>query len=361
MTVTKYDVLFVDDDPNILKAIQRNLRDKFEICIAESVSDALQLLKEHQFPVIVSDMKMPEMNGADFLILAKEAQPEAIRILLTGESGLEEAIKAINESDIYKFLKKPCATDKLISTIDTALRMYNAHHIEALIMDKSVKGFVYIISDLMNVISPEIFKKSSDVSKIAKSSQTKFPIEDSWSVEVACLLMYLGSIHYKVYKYSDLYGKHLMVKVLNKSAQLIFNIPKFEEVHNILYDLALFYEKKTFIENLDSDSKVLKLIIDYYHMVVTKGFKDKFLAMYSKDIIEKLPAMLGKKPNAIVSLEAKQLSAGMRAAENIITVSGSILVNKGEVLKEEDLNVLNLFSSKNVLVEPFKVQRSSND
>ena len=359
MTEHKYDVLFLDDDPNILRAIRRNLRGKFEICISETVEDALSKVDEMEFPVIVSDMKMPGMNGADFLIKVKEKQPDAIRILLTGESGLEEAIKAINESDIYKFLTKPCPTEKLISTLDSALRLYRSAHIEELIMDKSVKGFVYIISDLMNIISPEIFKKSRDVSRIAKSSQTNFPINDKWSFEVASLVMYLGSIHYKIYAYDKFYGTKAMVEILNKSATLVFKIPKFEEVHNILFDLANFYKDKVVIDQLDCDSKVLKLIIDYYHMVSHKNFKPQFLSMYSKEVVLKIPEMLGKKAQAVEkSVSADQLKINMSAAENIVTISGSILVNKGEKITQENLDVLKLFSSKQVLIEPFKVRES---
>lgn len=357
MTGDKYDVLFVDDDPNILRAIRRNLHGKFKICIAETIEDAIDKVNNFTFPVIVSDMKMPVMNGADFLILVKETQPQAIRILLTGESGLEEAIKAINESDIYKFLKKPCPTERLIETINSALRIYNAHHIEELIMEKSVKGFVLIISELMHIISPEIFKKSNDVSRIIKSPRTFFPIKDSWSVEVAALLMYLGSINCKIYSYDKIYNSETMVKILNKSANLIFKVPKFEEVHNILYELAGYYEKKETIEELDCDSKVLKLIIDYYHMVGHSNFKEQFLTMYSKNILNDIPNMLGK--NKELEINADKLETNMTATENIITISGSILVNKGDEISENDMAILILFSSKNVLIEPFKVKRSS--
>ncbi|MCM8525116.1 MAG: response regulator [Lentisphaeraceae bacterium] len=358
MSEEKYDVLFVDDDPNILKAIKRNLRGKFEICTSETIEDAIDKIKTHTFPVVVSDMKMPVMNGADFLILVRETQPEAIRILLTGESGLEEAIKAINESDIFKFLKKPCPTEVLIENINSALRIYNAKHIEELLMEKSVKGFVLIISELMNIISPEIFKKSSDIRRIIKSPRTSFPIKDEWSVEVAALLMYLGSINYKIYSYEKIFNTEAMSKILYKSASLIFKIPKFEEVHNILYDLACFYEDQAVINALDCDSKVLKLIIDYYHMVSHANFKEKFVRMYNKDILSAIPDMLGKtKKSEIIEIGADKLEANMTAAENIITVSGSILINKGDTITDNDIVTLLLFSSKNVLVEPFKVER----
>ena len=358
MTEVKYDVLFVDDDPNILRAIRRNLRGKFEICISETVEDALYKIQEFDFPIVVSDMKMPGMNGADFLIQVKEKLPNAIRILLTGESGLEEAIKAINESDIYKFLTKPCPTDKLVSTLDSALRLYQSAHIEQIIMDKSVKGFVYIISDLMNIISPEIFKKSRDVARIAKSSQTNFPIKDLWSFEVASLVMYLGSIHYKIYNYDKFYGTPKMVAILNKSANLVFKIPKFEEVHNILFDLANFYKDSIIIDSLDCDSKVLKLIIDYYHMVGNSNFKNKFLSMYSKELIKEVPALFGRREKAPTEINAEALKLNMTAVDNIVTISGSILINKGDKIKQDDMQVLKLFSSKNVLVEPFKVRES---
>ena len=72
MSTEKYDVLFVDDDPNILKAINRNLHGKYKVCVSSNIDEAVELIGKHNFPIVFSDMQMPQMNGADFLIIVKE-------------------------------------------------------------------------------------------------------------------------------------------------------------------------------------------------------------------------------------------------------------------------------------------------
>ena len=357
MSKDEYDVLFVDDDPNILKAIKRNLHGRYKVAVAETIDTATEYLDNHHFPVVFSDMKMPSMNGADFLILVKEKNPDSIRVLLTGESNVNDAIKAINESDIYKILMKPCTPENLCSTIDSALKLYHAHALEAMIMDKSLIGFVYIILDLLKIISPEIFKRSIDITKIVRSPKTNFQVSDSWSFEVACLLMYLGSIHYRLYKFESIYGSENMVKVIRKSASLLSKIPKFEPVYQILNDLSEFYHKQTTIEALDSDSKVLKFLVDYHSMINDSKRNEKLRHMYSVDVIAQVPFLFGKKApeTKFRSISVQEVHTGMKTAEDVTTKSGSILIFKDEIITDKHISTLMIFSTKEYLNEPFKV------
>ena len=91
--MSEYDVLFVDDDENILNAFKRNLNGKFKVCITSDVSEAIGHLKNHKFPIIVSDMKMPKLNGADFLNIVQSHCPDSIRIILSGESTRDDIIR----------------------------------------------------------------------------------------------------------------------------------------------------------------------------------------------------------------------------------------------------------------------------
>ena len=357
MNNSEYDVLFVDDDPNILKAIKRNLYGKYNVCVADSVHDAVELLEKNLFPVVFSDMKMPQMSGADFLIMVKEKNPDSVRVLLTGESDLADAIKAINESDIYKILLKPCSPESICTTINSALKLYHANKLEEILMDKSLKGFVLIVLDLLKTISPEVFKRSTDITKIFKSPRTKFELKEPWSFEVTCLLMYLGSIHLRIYNFDQIYGTENMVKVIRKSASLLVQVPKFEAVYNNLNDLADYYSKSTVINKLDSDSKILKLIVDYHSLVKDSNVKQKLRLMYSKEIIAQLPSLFGKKAQekAARELKAGEIKAGMVTADDILSKSGSIILFKGETITEQHVSTLMIFSEKEYLIEPLKI------
>ncbi|MCK5404869.1 MAG: response regulator, partial [Desulfobulbaceae bacterium] len=107
--MTEHTVLFVDDEKNILKALQRLFLDEeYAILTAESGKEALSLLDSGETPtVIVSDQRMPEMDGAEFLALAKERQPESIRMVLTGYADINAAVDAVNRGGIYRYIMKP--------------------------------------------------------------------------------------------------------------------------------------------------------------------------------------------------------------------------------------------------------------
>lgn len=115
-------VLFVDDEPMVLKGFQIHLREKFDVVTAESGLEGLQTLeREATFDVIVSDMRMPGMNGAEFLHQACDAYPDTVRILLTGYADADSAIRAVNDGRIFRFLTKPCRPPDLIAAISDAL------------------------------------------------------------------------------------------------------------------------------------------------------------------------------------------------------------------------------------------------
>ncbi|MCX8054340.1 MAG: SpoIIE family protein phosphatase [Ignavibacteria bacterium] len=118
-------ILFVDDEINVLHGYRRNLRSLFDVHIANSGSEALKIISEQgDFAVIISDYRMPEMDGIELLHKVKEISPDTIRIILTGFADMQIAIEAINEGNIFRFLTKPLPTDKLINSINDALEQY---------------------------------------------------------------------------------------------------------------------------------------------------------------------------------------------------------------------------------------------
>ena len=96
-------ILFVDDDPQILHSYKLALEKQYKIMTAESGELALDLLAENSFAVIVSDMRMPGMDGAQFLSEARKIAPDTVRIMLTGYAEVETAIQAVNSGQIFRF------------------------------------------------------------------------------------------------------------------------------------------------------------------------------------------------------------------------------------------------------------------
>ncbi len=122
----KEQVLFVDDDGLILQAMKRAFRQDVDLAVltASNAREAMQIIRETEIPVIVSDQDMPGMSGIEFLEWAKRARPDSIRILLTGFADFGVAINSINRCEVYRFIAKPWNTKELRATVREALQKY---------------------------------------------------------------------------------------------------------------------------------------------------------------------------------------------------------------------------------------------
>ncbi len=126
----KPTVLFVDDEDQILKSLKRGLLDEpYRKIFALSGKEALEILEEKQVQVIVTDMRMPEMNGLELLKIVKEKYPEVIRVVLSGYTQITTLLTAINQGEIYKYITKPWKLEEEFKpAINEALECYQAKY-----------------------------------------------------------------------------------------------------------------------------------------------------------------------------------------------------------------------------------------
>ncbi|MDC7223524.1 MAG: response regulator [Spirochaetales bacterium] len=131
-------VLFVDDEWEILNAIKRKFRKcDFTILLAPSGPEGLKLLEENPIPVVVSDEKMPEMNGVEFLQEVKKLYPETIRIILSGYADSQTILNAINKGEVYRFITKPWKSEELLEIIEEAFEQH-----QVLLRNKAVMNSI---------------------------------------------------------------------------------------------------------------------------------------------------------------------------------------------------------------------------
>ena len=116
-----HKILLVDDEQNVLNALRRELKDHFEIETFNNPILALDRCREAQFDLVVADYKMPEMNGIEFLKQFGKLQPDAARLVLSGEADIDALVRTINETHIYRFLAKPWDQTELLCNIQQAL------------------------------------------------------------------------------------------------------------------------------------------------------------------------------------------------------------------------------------------------
>jgi DNA-binding NtrC family response regulator len=121
-------ILFVDDEQSILDGYKRLLHDQFKIEVVPGGGQALAAI--HLFgpyAIVISDMQMPGMNGAEFLGQVRQLAPNTVRMLLTGFKDINLAIEAVNEGRIFRYLTKPCEKKELVNAIELGLMQYHAN------------------------------------------------------------------------------------------------------------------------------------------------------------------------------------------------------------------------------------------
>lgn len=121
----KIRVLYVDDEVHNLKSFKATYRRVFDVYIAESGAEGLEIFKNNSIDVLITDQRMPEMTGIELLVEVKKIDPEPMRILLTGYSDINAVIDAINKGQVYRYLSKPWQEDELRNTIESAYEVFH--------------------------------------------------------------------------------------------------------------------------------------------------------------------------------------------------------------------------------------------
>ena len=187
-----FDVLFVDDEPNVLSGIRRQLRRQFRIDTAPSPEEGLARLERTTYPVIVTDMRMPGMNGAEFLKRARRIQPHAVRMVLSGEASIDAAIQAVNDGSIYRYLRKPLDREGLVAGVRNALERFEADRNERELLEKTLGGAVQTLAEALQLVHPVAFRSTSRVVRLAGDLNGSFGLFPPWEMKVAASLVFLG-------------------------------------------------------------------------------------------------------------------------------------------------------------------------
>lgn len=122
-----YKILIVDDEAANLRALERLFREDYEVLTAGSGADAVELLRQHDVAVLMTDQRMPEMTGTELLMNTISLRPRMVRIILTGYTDVDALVAAINGGQVYKYITKPWNNEEIKLTVARALEHYEAN------------------------------------------------------------------------------------------------------------------------------------------------------------------------------------------------------------------------------------------
>ena len=367
-------ILLVDDEEFVLSGYKRNLRNQFTVYTANSGKAGLKIIKEKgPFSVVVSDFKMPEMNGNKFLSNVKKLSPDTVRIMLTGYADLSTTIDAVNEGNIFRLLTKPCTTEKLISSINDGIKQYNLVTTEHVLLQKTFKGSIKLLTDILSTVNPIAFSRASRFQKFIPQISNLLHLENKWELEIASLLSQIGLVilppEVSEKKYSDeplteeqekLFNTH---PVVGKS--LLENIPRLEKIAEaIYYQLYPFKNKKDPKAKcgtaLPIISRILKVLNDFDTYVTTgDSFEDAFKKLklkpddYDPDVLVALDVTISGIYEGLTleTVNIEDVQPGVIVASDIKNKNGTVLITKGmeitEMLKSKLLNYVKLCNIDN--------------
>ena len=346
-------ILLVDDEENVLRGYQRTLRGKFDVDTAVSGQAALELFHElGPYPVIVSDMRMPQMSGVELLEQVKAQWPDTVRVLLTGNTDQETAVAAINQGDVFRFLNKPCPANELISAINTAIQHHDLLVAEQELLEQTVKGAVEALVELLSLARPDVMGQTMRLTKHLRGINQFLtaPLEP-WMLETAGFLSQLGytTLSKDVVQYAQsgqaMDGSQLKAvdEAIALAAGIVARIPRLEEVAEIIryqdkhFDGGGVPQKLVGCDEIPPGARVLKCALDYERLLTAgEGANAAADAMaqydgrYDPEIFTAFRSYLEAGAEGdIKQIEISALTSQMQLAEDVVTTNGVLLVPRG--------------------------------
>ncbi len=357
-------LLCVDDEESILRGFQLNLRKNFDIHLASDGQEGLELFqKEGGFAVVLSDMRMPRMNGAEMLAAIKKIDPEVVTVLLTGYTDFESAMAAVNEGNVFRMLSKPCPPETLNKVLSDAVAQYDLICSKRILLDQTLRGAVDALAQSLSTIQPLFFGRAQRVRRLSNSLAETLGMPDSWRVDVAAVfsqLAYLSlpsQVSEAVYHREKLSpGIKVMLRDLpEETLKVVDLIPGLEEVREILQRLDIQPKFETDDSSgIRLGASILRLCLDYdYYQeqghndtLIIKTFESR-LEVYDSKVVEALRGLLNKNADqfSLIELNYKKFAEGMILAEDLLLQENMLIASSGANIDRHLLKVISNYSS----------------
>ena len=357
-------ILCVDDEESILKGFQLNLRKDFELHLASNGVEGLEVFdREQGFALVLSDMRMPQMDGATMLSEIKKRDPEVVTVLLTGHTDFESAMSAVNEGSIFRMLSKPCPPEMLIRVLNDGLAQHDLIKSKRILLDQTLRGAVDALAQSLSTAKPLFFGRAQRVRRIANELAEMIKLEDSWRVDIASIFSQLAyislpeSVSEDVYYKKDLTSsvKEMVRKFPDDTQKLIEKIPGLEEVGEILEKLAIQHRFETEDgSGIRKAASILRVALDfdYYEeqghdrSLIVQTLKSR-KEEYDPEVTECLSQLLvvAEQKYRLEEILIRKLEIGMRLAQELRLSDGLLVASSGTDVDRQLLRVIRNYSS----------------
>jgi response regulator RpfG family c-di-GMP phosphodiesterase len=372
-------ILLVDDEPAILDGLRRQLRRRFDVSTAASGPAGLELLESQQFAVVVSDMRMPGMDGAAFLARVRTLYPDTVRLLLTGQADTQSAIAAINDGQIYRFLTKPCPPDLLQSALDHAVELHRLVTAEKDLLEKTLRTAVETLTATLSLAQPQAFTRAARITRTVTELAEALNADRSWELEITAMLSHLGAVSLppnildKLDRGMPLSEdeQEMADRVPAVSEELVGAIPRLETVGRAIglqrarFDGAGAASGTPTGEDIPLEARILRVAVDFDAGMTRRPAAQTAIAKltadagaYDPDVLAALVRCYAveERVPATVKMPLDDLEPGMILAEDVLTNRGLLLVGRGATVTVTLLRRLENFRRQEGINSPLLVE-----
>ncbi len=368
-------ILCVDDEPNVLEGLSLHLRRRFAVGTATSGALGLEALRRvPATAVVISDMRMPAMDGVAFLRAVREVAPDAVRILLTGQADLASAIAVVNEGQIFRFLTKPCPPPALLAAVQAAADQHRLVTAERVLLEQTLHGSIKALTDALSLTNPAAFGRATRIRQLVTELAAKLRTRDRWQPEIAAMLSQVACMTLPAETAEKLCNgrplseqeRAMVDRLPAVTDQLLGNIPRLEIVRAILSASARPRRVGPAPSGQDPlvelGAELLRVAIDFdlleaqgnpaagaVEVLRARG------ALYDQAVIEALDELRGgcDASDELREVAVAAIRVGMVVAADIRLESGVLLVARGYEVTSGFIERLRNFSG--AVKEPIRV------
>jgi response regulator RpfG family c-di-GMP phosphodiesterase len=373
-------ILFVDDDVNLLASYRRQFGKRYDVHLAAGGDDGLRVIEQHRpCPVVIADMSMPGMNGAEFLTRVRAVSPDTVRIMLTGHADVSTAVAAVNQGQIFRFLTKPCPRETLETTILAGLEQYRLITAERELLERTLRGSVWTLVEIMGLVNPAVFSRATRMRNYAREVLKEMELPQSWRYELAAMLSQIGAVTLPPALLERVEAGAVLTPDEQKmfdsraavGARLVGSIPRLEPIADMIQGQltgTVPAEKRLSDETeIDAAAFGAKLLrtVQRLDTLVQRGatladaideLGDHGQGM-GLDVLSALRASLRKRAAVETRMvTVADLVTGMIVDEEVRASDGTALVPKGQEVTYAVLSRLQNFAAGVGVVEPFRVR-----
>ncbi|MEY4580386.1 MAG: hypothetical protein RL701_5089 [Pseudomonadota bacterium] len=346
MTLSLPRLLIVDDEPGILESMARRLRREYEIHCASDGAQALTLLEQQgEMHILLTDMRMPVMNGAALLAQACELYPDMVRVLLTGQADLPSAMSAVNDGRVFRFLMKPCPSEALREHLKAALRQHELITSERVLLEQTLRGAVQTLSDVLALAMPEAFGRATRMRDRVRLLAKAVGLPDAWRVEVAATLSQIGAVSLSGEVASKLYhGKALTTEeqsaVERMPATAIELLKPIARLSAVCELINLGFSPSRPGVPAALEAQVLRVSTDFDALHAAGHATANALAElqtrgYDEALIAALSSLVSNESvkGELAEVSFRDLRSGMVLAEDVYSTSGTLILARGHTIR----------------------------